>query len=93
MPMKQLNIVMHAGKDAYHFEKARTKFSEKDHLSAIAEEMYQTGKYSSYTAAMSAATGVYDYQIGLAEGNLINRAARMALRAKALPDDTAVLAL
>lgn len=86
MSKKQISIVFHAGKDAWHFERARAQVPEKEHLAAIADEMYRTGKYNSYSAAMAAATGVYDYQVSLGEGHLINRAARQALRSGAAPD-------
>lgn len=82
MSTNKVNIVYHAGLDAYHFVKTRDEVSEKDHLNAIADQMYATGKYPTYTAAMAAATGVYDYQVALTEGHLINRAARHALQGK-----------
>jgi hypothetical protein len=75
----KLNIVFHAGKDVYHFAIAEQRYSEREHLNAIADEMFKTGKYPNYSAAMAAATGVYDYCKGLSEGNLINRQARLAL--------------
>jgi hypothetical protein len=78
--METLNIVMHAGKDAYHFARAKDEFDEKDHLLAIAAELYKTEKYPNYPTAMAAAVGIYDYHSGLLIGELINRSARMSLQ-------------
>lgn len=82
MAANKVNIVFHAGLDAYHFRKAREEFSEKDHLNAIADQLYAAGKYPTYSAAMAAATGVYDYSVALEEGHLIHRAARHSLEGK-----------
>lgn len=79
MPRTQLNIVFHAGKDAYHFSIAQRKYPEREHLNAIADEMFKTGKYPTYSAAMAAATGAYDYCKGLSKGALINRQAHVKL--------------
>lgn len=80
------NIVFTAGLDAYHFNKARAEFSEKDHLNAIADRIYQTKKYDSYSAAMGAAIVIYDYQVMLAEGVQVNRDARKELQRQPLPN-------